>query len=713
MAQRCKAYRAAIQRKGLHCFAAPFARLICILICGRGVPRDAQGQVTAPIYEECRLDAIFPSGGRRGESVVVELFGSGNCNLTGAKAVLVDGPPGITVRCVQNVSAQLVRATFEIADDALPGRRSVRVLNERSGLTNMIYFTVGRLPELTETEPNGEPATAALVSLPTVINGRVNPEADSDCFRFELQTGQRLTAAVLAHHHDSHGQGRNYGYVDARLELLDDGGRVVAEADDTFGLDPIVEYVAPAAGIYAARVTLQGHNGFPQAVYRLVIGELILPTSLYPPGGKRGELVETELAGLNVPRGMRQRVLATSAQLPWRGVTVERADAADVELPFVIGELPERLEREPNQRAIDALPLELPITVNGRIDEPGDADWFKLKLAAKEAVVIETMAQRFLRSPADTLIELYDGAGKKLAENDDGFPLDYVSMHDYRVSDSRLSFTAPTTGDYFVRVSDQSGGGGQRAVYRLTAKRQEPDFELYLYPDGVPIWGPGTTAALLVKIDRFEQMNGDISLSIEGLPPGWIGSQTTSRSRGSEPPQDPLPYYLLTLTAPANAKPGDMVPLRVVGRAEANGKTIERVARPLTWYYTSDTGFFRLSPAARAVVTLPQGPSLTTSAKDLSAAAGQMVNIPVNVSGGGAITQLDLTADMATAGVATALCVPQSVTIRDGQGVLPLKVPEHFRPGRYGITVSLRWRSDIRIGMPGPCTSLIRLDVTP
>ena len=116
-----------------------------------------------------------------------------------ALGVLVDGPPGVTVKGVKNRTPNRIEATFEIAPDAVPGRRSVRVLSERSGLTNMLYFTVGRLPEVREKEPNDTLATAQAVTLPVVVNGRIDPQADADCFRFRLKKGQRLAAAVLAH----------------------------------------------------------------------------------------------------------------------------------------------------------------------------------------------------------------------------------------------------------------------------------------------------------------------------------------------------------------------------------------------------------------------------------------------------------------------------------------------------------------------------------
>ena len=110
------------------------------------------------------------------------------------------------------------------------------------------------------------------------------------------------------------------------------------------------------------------------------------------------------------------------------------------------------------------------MTANGRIEQLGDEDWYRLPLAAGQNVLLETTAHRMLRSPIDTLIEIYDAAGKKLAENDDGFAIDYISMYDYRSMDSRLTFAAPAAGDYFVRVTDQAGSFGPRAVYRLTVK---------------------------------------------------------------------------------------------------------------------------------------------------------------------------------------------------------------------------------------------------
>jgi hypothetical protein len=173
-------------------------------------------------------------------------------------------------------------------------------------------------------------------------------------------------------------------------------------------------------------------------------------------------------------------------------------------------------------------------------------------------------------------------------------------------------------------------------------------------------------------------------------------------------------HHFLTITAPPDARPCDYVPLKIVGRAEVNGKTIERAIQPLTLYYTSDVGLFRMTPVARAAVAKAQTPWLSTEVKEISVPLKGKFEIPVTVHNAGDLKTIDLTAQMATYGVACALSPPQAVAIDGGKAVLPVTLPEGVTyPGQYGITVALRWGSDIRGGMPGPCTQIIRLNVLP
>ncbi|MDA0834535.1 MAG: pre-peptidase C-terminal domain-containing protein [Planctomycetota bacterium] len=685
-----------------------------LVLYGCLLPIGAQEKVLVPDYNDCRLVSIFPAGGQVGQTVAVQFFGV-EAGLRDAKEIVIDGPPGISVRDIKNISDAVVEATFEIDSDAPLGRRCMRVLNARSGLTNMMYFVVGRHPEVQETEPNNDAAAAFAVTLPVIVNAHLNPAADVDFYRFSAKAGQNIVAAVLGQAIDSHGQGRDYGFVDADLFILDAKGNILAEAQDTLGLDPLIEFQVPADGEYTVQVQHVLYRGYPQAVYRLSLGEFPLVTSLFPPGGQRGTNTRVEWNGPNVPSGTVQTIaVPTDDPMEYQYLTLD----GDHEVPFVRGELPESIEHEPNDDLASAESIEIATTVNARFDRPGDSDWFKVHLVPGKPILFETLAHRHLRSPVDTRIAIYDADGKMLAENDDGFTIDYMSVYDYQPPDSRLTFTPTVEGDYFVHVTEQTGSGGARSVYRLSVSIAEPDFQLDLYPDAVPIWGPGTTAALVVRVERLNGHADDIELSVEGLPDGWTGSTAISNwQTEGRPSSNFYRFYgarvFLTITAPTDAAVGTHVPFRVVGRSTVEGKAIERIARPTTLYYTSDIGLFRLTPMAHAVVADPQGPWFSTSPDEVTAQVGTTIEIPVAVENLGSEDSLNVVVNLASQGVACSLCPPQMLPVKDGIVTVPVKLPDELPVGVFGITIARTWRSDIRTGMPGPCTRLIPLRVTP
>lgn len=704
----------------------------------------ASAQLVAPMYEECRLDSIYPIGGQRGTTVKIDLKGIEN-GLAAPTAIVIDGAPGVTVKELHRIDGRNMQATLEIAADAPLGRRWLRVQNERSGLTNFAYFVVGGLPERLEVEPNNTTATAQVTPLPLVINGRINPAADLDYYRFSGKQGQKLVAAIAAHALDIHGQGKSYGIADFSLELLDSDGRTLASAEDTLGFDPLIEHELPRDGDYFVRVQLLNYQGFLEACYRLTVGEVPYATGVFPPGFRRGTHTEVELFGPHIPPGTKrlmgqvpitQSGLAldklAGASLPvWLGeegaawdpafilrhLTVDNDLSSGLDVPLVVGELPEALEVEPNEERAQGSLLAIPSTLNARFQKPADVDWYRIHLEAKQKVQVEIVAQRYLRSPIDTLLQVYSAQGQMLLENDDEvFDGGYESYQDFKTTDSKLVFTAPAAGDFFIKVTDQTGVHGPRAVYRLTVQEDRPDFRLTHFPDAVPIWGPGTTACVLVRIDRFSGCNDEIEIFVAGLPPGWSSKSATSLAATPERTNSPYQFKVfLTITAPADAVPGTSVPFRVVGRAKrAVGPQLEQASLPLCLFYTSDTGFFRASPMSRVAVAKSQGPWLESVTTEITIPHQGTGKILVKVHGAAAdLKEMPLVVNLATSGVACSLNTPRNLPIVNGQVEVPLPLPPEIAPGTYGITVAHSWRSDIRIGMPGPCTELIRLTVLP
>ncbi len=329
--------------------------------------------------------------------------------------------------------------------------------------------------------------------------------------------------------------------------------------------------------------------------------------------------------------------------------------------------------------------------------------------------MLQTVAQRELRSPVDTHVQICDAAGKPLAENDDGsaFAGNIQCAHDFVSSDSFLMFTAPAAGDYFVRVRNRSEAAGPQAVYRLQAEPLRPDFALYQWPDAVPIWGPGTSAALVVEVLKWGPLDADVEGAVEGLPAGWQGSVARwPRAWYSYVNGNMAAKLLLTITAPADAALGTLAPFRVVGRAKVGDSTIEREARYMTLYGSShnDRMHVRGSPIARAVVCKALDASVSTTVKELTVEAGQSAQFPVTVKRTGGNAPLGLVVNGPTPSAGCAWGSP--ITLRADQTEATLEVPtREIPPGTYAITAARSWASDLRAGRPGPCTPLVLLHV--
>jgi hypothetical protein len=357
------------------------------------------------------------------------------------------------------------------------------------------------------------------------------------------------------------------------------------------------------------------------------------------------------------------------------------------------------------------------VTINGRFDTQVD-HWYRLQLKKGEAIALEVMAQRNIRSPIDSVVEIYNADGKRLAENDDGAPLGHECVFDFVSADSWLAFEPPADGEYFVRIRDQAGVAGPRAVYRLSVNSWLPDFKLHQWPDAVPIWGPGSTASFVVSVHTTGRFASNVDLVVEGLPAGWT-SPPSRISCGNFRAYGDSQYAmkaLLTITAPADAAPGTVVPFRVVGRATVDGRSIERVAQPQTLLGNghNDRMHLRHSEQSRAVVARPLDSRVECSVRELKGKAGETVQIPVKIERlGDSKAQFSLTVDGETLAAGCAHQPPQPVAAGQTEVVLPYKISPERAPGFYGIVVSRSWSSDLRGGRPGPCTPLILLEVLP
>ncbi len=448
-----------------------------------------------------------------------------------------------------------------VAPDAEFGRRELRVMTP-SGLSNPRWFFVGQWPEVYEQEPNNlEPHASMHVPLPSVVNGQVMP-GDVDRFAFEAKRGTKLVAHCAAREVIPYIADGVPGWFQAVLRLYDEYGREVAFADSLgFRHDPVLYYEVPRDGTYVLEVRDSIYRGREDFIYRISIGEIPYITDIFPLGGRSGESATVELTGWNLP------VDSVRIQPSFDGgriihpIVVEEDNIATNRVGFIVDNLPELLEREPNDTRDGSQRVSTNTVINGRIERPGDVDYFQIE--GSGAIVVEVFARR-LYSPLDSIVRLHDPRGSTIAYNDDyedrSWPL--ITHH----ADSRLHTNAQ--GARYVSITDSQGRGGPDFAYRLYIRPPRPDFDLRVTPSSITARA-GTNVPIKVHAIRKDGFDDDIMLELENPPPGFS-------LNGAWVPAGQDDSYL-TLNVPKEATTEPVV-LQIIGHGTGRGR--RRVSRP-------------------------------------------------------------------------------------------------------------------------------------
>jgi len=160
------------------------------------------GVSTAP-----QIDFVFPPVARIGESVKVDVYGTG---LPGAV------PAALPALSSREGTAGLEKITIDVrAGDPARGatvRNAWRLLAPRDATADLVDL-FGDVPgavqplapallapttPITETEPNDQPAAAQSVALPVTLAGRFYPRGDRDWFTFEAKAGDTFLLDLVS-----------------------------------------------------------------------------------------------------------------------------------------------------------------------------------------------------------------------------------------------------------------------------------------------------------------------------------------------------------------------------------------------------------------------------------------------------------------------------------------------------------------------------------
>jgi hypothetical protein len=265
-----------------------------------------------------------------------------------------------------------------------------------------------------------------------------------------------------------------------------------------------------------------------------------------------------------------QVVIAADAANGPRSWRVTTSQGVTPGMAFVVGDLPEILEKEVDGKPIPTA-VTLPLTINGRIYPREDVDIWTFNAKAGETVTCEVNAAR-IGSGLDPRLEIRDAGNRILAESSDALD-----------ADSLIHFTAPADGTYSVHIYDEKFGGLQHYVYRLTLTNRPWVDAVY------PLGGQaGTNVAMEVQGanlgDKRERATS-VTLSLPAEPAAKILETTIPFGDARS---NPVPLDVDTL--PEILEPASTTgPNRAVFPCVANGRILKPGEADL-WTFAATKG---------------------------------------------------------------------------------------------------------------------------
>lgn len=149
-------------------------------------------------------------------------------------------------------------------------------------------------------------------------------------------------------------------------------------------------------------------------------------------------------------------VVSPNAPIGVHTARLRTPDGVSTGRNFIIGNMPELAEAEPNNSLDKPQEITLPATISGVVSSANDRDAFRFNANKGTRLIADVLAQR-MGSPLDSYIALFGPDGKELARNDI-----------FNGLDSQIDVAAPANGAYTLIVRDSQYRGGGNYAYRLS-----------------------------------------------------------------------------------------------------------------------------------------------------------------------------------------------------------------------------------------------------
>lgn len=517
-----------------------------------------------------------------------------------------------------------VAIQVETEPSAETGIHFLRLVSTR-GVSNAVQLRMYDVPVVSESgEAHEFPKNAQAVRFPVVVNGRIEKPGETDYYVFEAAKGQETAFDVIASREAAatgfHPQLTLYKLTPSwfnqeraeRIAFTDQlrGENVIVNTDprDRTGTWVTLRHRFVESGRYYLEVGSLYGKGGTENIYQLRMAEAekAVPPKFWVQqlwrerdftrklGASRAEIVRTR----TVPQAASEPVVAASSGDAAVAATAVKtgSEAASPDAATTAA-----AEREPNDIEAQALPVSLPVVVEGAIDHAGDVDTFRFKTRQGQKLAFEIETPDAAPPEFNPRLEVLDAKGTEFLTNVARAPKYRDSKAAYLISvEPKVVATFEQEGDYYLKIRDITHRGGNAAFrYRVIVRPQIPhigdivvetrtrsneDGRLDPWRVNLPA---GEARKLNVTVDHeegFYHPSNLVSIHIEGLPPGVAAISGSSNpslaSRFSGPAvQKPERYYPSSqnLTIVLEAKedaPATKMPVlaRVSARSYVKGK---------------------------------------------------------------------------------------------------------------------------------------------
>ncbi len=261
----------------------------------------------------------------------------------------------------------------------------------------------------------------------------------------------------------------------------------------------------------------------------------------------------------NDPRLVLSFEIAPDASLGTHQIRLITPNGVSNPQNFIVGDLPEMNEKEPNSTIAEAHLIELPATVNGAVTSIEDVDIFRFTLKKGARLICDISAQR-MGSALDSHLVLYDPSGKEVAKSLDGNGLD-----------SFIDLTTQQAGEYSLHLRDVRFQGSGNHRYRLNIG------ELPYLQSVFPLGGKrGTANSINVAGANLGSVN---AIQLDISPDATLGLQELRVNTPNGLETNPYPFAIGEFNETIEKEPNNGLnqenkigtPITVNGRIEKAG----------------------------------------------------------------------------------------------------------------------------------------------